>query len=377
MTILTLIRRNLRQRLARNVALIFSVALVAALTTVFAAGRSFFSTSKVMLARPMLIVQPLYSYGAWLRGADTAKIAAVPHVVSVTRNQTYSTTDAAQTYGFSAFGSDETYFTAVNKDGVWFPTTPDMVERWRGDRTAFIVGETTAAVMGYQEGRQYELLTVGGPLMANCVGISRGGANKVNLVLHYDYVDVALGNREGRITNWLVEVDDMKNMESAKAGIEAIFDNAVIPVHVGPAGDHVGSQASRHQSIVNMLGLVCVLVFVVTMFITLNTVLFLVRERRQSLAAMRAIGFRSGHVFRLVALEVIVLCLLGGLVGIGVVLLYFRSGIPFGDGNLLVTIHPMAAVAGAAVTAVIGVVASVIPSWLASRVDILAALRST
>jgi hypothetical protein len=33
--------------------------------------------------------------------------------------------------------------------------------------------------------------------------------------------------------------------------------------------------------------------------------------------------------------------------------------------------------AGLAVTVVISIVASVIPSWLASRVDILSALRST
>jgi ABC-type antimicrobial peptide transport system permease subunit len=57
-------------------------------------------------------------------------------------------------------------------------------------------------------------------------------------------------------------------------------------------------------------------------------------------------------------------------------LLYFRGGIPFGEGNLIVTIQPTAVAAGLGVTAVIGIVASVIPSWLASRVNIMDALRS-
>jgi putative ABC transport system permease protein len=126
-----------------------------------------------------------------------------------------------------------------------------------------------------------------------------------------------------------------------------------------------------------MLGIVSGLIFFVTMFITLNTVLFLVRERRQALAAMRAIGFRSAQVFRLVAIEVIVLCLIGGALGMGLVLLLFHKGIPFGQGNLLVTVHLSALVAGTVVTLIIGIVASVIPSWIASRVDILGALRST
>lgn len=377
MTIFTIIRRNLRQRLARNVALIFSVALVAALTTVFAAGRNFFATGNAMMAQPLIVVEPLYSYGAWLRGADTAKLSGLPHVTTVTRTQTYGVNNPEGNYWFPAFGADESYFTIINKDGIWFPTTAEMVERFRKDRTAFIVGEVTAEKMGFQEGKQYVLKTRGGDITVTCVGIARGGANKVNLVMHYEYVDDALGKREARITDWIIAVSDHQYVESTIEAIDALFENAVIPVLAGPASDHIASKSSKQQSIVNLLGLVCVLIFFVTMFITLNTVLFLVRERRQALAAMRAIGFRSGKVFRLVAAEVMVLCLLGGVLGVGVVMLLFRDGIPFGKGNMLVTLQPVALAAGAAVTVVIGIVASVIPSWLAARVDILNALRST
>lgn len=377
MTLFTIIRRNLRQRIARNVALLFSVALVAALTTVFAAGRSFFATGTAVMGQPLIVVEPLFSYGAWLRGADTAKLSALPHVTNVTRTQTYGMTNPEGNHWFPAFGADETYFTVMNKDNIWFPTTAEMVDRFRKDRTAFIVGELTAEKMGFQEGKQYVLETSAGEITVTCVGIARGGANKVNLVMHYEYVDDALGKREGRITDWLMAVSDHKYVGSTIDAIDALFENSEIPVLAGPASDHIASKSSKQHSIVNLLGLVCGLIFVVTMFITLNTVLFLVRERRQALAAMRAIGFRSGQVFRLVAAEVMVLCLLGGVLGVGLVMLLFRHGIPFGEGNLLVTIHPVAVAAGAAVTVVIGIVASVIPSWLASRVDILSALRST
>lgn len=377
MTIITLIRRNLRQRLARNLALIFSVALVAALTTVFAAGRSFFRTGDVLMDQPLIVVEPLYFYGAWLREADTAKFKELPHFKSLARTETYGGKNVEGNYSFPSFGADETYFTVFNKDGIWFPTTPDMVDRYRKDRTAFIVGELTAAKLGLQEGHQYTITTRSGPIIGNCVGIARGGANKVNMVWHYEYVDDVLGSHEGRITDWLIEVSDRQYVESTIDAIEEMFKTAAIPITAGPAGDHVASKSSQQHSIVNMLGIVCVLIFFVTMFITLNTVLFLVRERRQALAAMRAIGFRSGQVFRLVAAEVMALCLLGGLLGIGVVLLLFHKGIPFGSGNLLVTIHLSSLAAGAGVTVVIGIVASVIPSWIASRVDILGALRST
>jgi putative ABC transport system permease protein len=373
----TIIRRNLRHRIARNVAMVFSVALVAALTTAFVAGLSFFRTADVLLDKPLIAVDPLYPYGAWLRDADSAKVRALPNVVAVARTQTYSAQNSDGSYGYAVFGTDETYFSVFNKDQIWFPTTPEMVDRWRKDRTAFIVGEVTAKALGFQEGHQYELATAAGPLTATCVGISRGGANKVNLVLHFEYVDEALGNHEGRLTRWLVAVTDRNQVDPTIDAINALFKDSTTPTAAIPAGDHVRALSSRKRSIVNLLGLVCGIIFFVTLFITLNTVLFLVRERRQVLASLRAIGFRSTHVFALVMAEVMALCLLGGAVGIGLILLIFRGGIPLGTGNLLVTVPITAIAAGLGVTLAISLIASVIPSWVASRVTIIEALRSS
>jgi putative ABC transport system permease protein len=373
----TIIRRNLRQRIARNVAMVFSMALVAGLITVFVAGRNFFRTADVLLDRPLIIVDPIYPYGSWLRDADTPKIRALPNVVDISRTQTYLAKNKDDSYSFAAFGADDTYFTVFNGDGIWFPTTPDMVDRWRKDRTAFIAGEQTAEKMGFQVGHQYELKTNAGPLTANCVGIARGGANKVNLVLHYEYVDEALGKRAGRITRWLVSVQNRDQVDSTINAINAVFQDTATPTASIPAGDHVRALSSKKRSIVNLLGVVCVLILFVTMFITLNTVLFLVRERRHVLASLRAIGFLSSHVFVLVMSEVMALCVLGGLLGVAAVLLIFHGGVPFGEGNLLVTIPPTAMGAGLAVTFVISLIAGVIPSWVASRIRIIDALRSS
>lgn len=374
--LVTIIRRNLRQRIARNVAMVFSVALVAALTTVFVAGRSFFQTADRMLANPLIVVDAMYPYGMWLRDADTPKIRALPHIVDLARTQTYGGKSADGSFRFPAFGADETYFTVVNKEGVWFPTDAEMVDRWRKDRTAFIVAEQTAEKMGFQVGKQYVLATSGGPITVTCAGISRGGANRVNLVMHYEYVDSVLGNREGRITDWIVRVTDLAHVESTIEAIDAIFKDTPTKTASVPAGDHIATQTSKKRSIVSLLGLVSLLTLFVTLFITLNTVLFLVRERRHVLGALRAIGFPNTHVFVLIMAEVMALCLLGGIIGVGLMMLVFRGGIPFGEGNLQVTIPPAAIIAGLGVTVVISLVASVIPSLLALRVRIIDALRS-
>lgn len=372
----TIIRRNLRHRIARNVAMVFSVALVAGLTTVFVAGHTFFKTADRMLAEPLIVVDALYPYGVWMRDADTPKIRALPGVVDLTRTQTYGGKNADGSYRFPAFGADETYFTVVNKNGIWFPTDAEMVERWRKDRTAFIAAEQTAERMGFQVGKQYELTTSGGPITVTCAGISRGGANRVNLVMHYDYVDSVLGNREGRITDWIVLVSDMSKVEPTIEAIDTLFATTPTPTASVPAGDHIQTQTSKKRSIVSLLGVVSVLTLFVTLFITLNTVLFLVRERKHVLGALRAIGFPNTHVFFLIMAEVMALCLIGGLLGVGLMMFVFRGGIPFGAGNLLVTIPTRAIIAGLGVTVVISIVASAIPSWLALRVRVIDALRS-
>ena len=101
-----------------------------------------------------------------------------------------------------------------------------------------------------------------------------------------------------------------------------------------------------------------------------------IRERTREVAVLRTLGFTRGSVLKLLLSESIAIALMGGLLGIalatGAILFMAQPGI-----GLPVSMHmtiPTALVV-IAVAAVVGVASALIPSWRASNLGIVDALR--
>ncbi len=105
----------------------------------------------------------------------------------------------------------------------------------------------------------------------------------------------------------------------------------------------------------------------------MNIMLVSVTERTREIGLRMAVGARSHHILRQFLVEAVVLCLVGGAIGI-----------VFGRGlSMLVrsvkhwpTEPSLAAIAAAvAVSATVGIVFGFYPAWKASRLDPIEALR--
>ncbi len=109
----------------------------------------------------------------------------------------------------------------------------------------------------------------------------------------------------------------------------------------------------------------------------MNAQLMAVMERTQEIGVLRAIGWSRWRVLRMILMESISVCLLGGLIGVGIGYLLIsslsRSSVILGVNvkNITTDLLTQAFV----VVSVLGLVGGVYPAWRASRLQPVEALR--
>lgn len=111
-----------------------------------------------------------------------------------------------------------------------------------------------------------------------------------------------------------------------------------------------------------------------------TTTVMSVQDRVKEHAVLQTLGFRPGRVFRLVMAESLILCVAGGVVGTALAMAVLAwSGLAIGAEGVTIAFRPSPSLAGSAliVSAIVGLLAGVMPATHASRTRIVDALRDT
>lgn len=137
---------------------------------------------------------------------------------------------------------------------------------------------------------------------------------------------------------------------------------------------------STAKVMVLSIALIAVLISVVGV---VNTILMSVIERRQEIGILKAMGAKSGDIFRLIWIETVILCALGGVVGSLLALgtarltdILIRQLLPYAPSGGLVTIDLGLALLTLAAVIVIGFVSGLYPSWRAGRMRPIETIRN-
>jgi putative ABC transport system permease protein len=114
-----------------------------------------------------------------------------------------------------------------------------------------------------------------------------------------------------------------------------------------------------------------------------NTILIAVSERTREIGVMRAVGASRGHVFQLIWLETIQVCVSGALVGMGMAFLssrviesWVRSKLPFAPSGALIHWDWATAAGCLACAVLLGGLAAFFPAWRAASVSPMLAIRA-
>lgn len=187
-----------------------------------------------------------------------------------------------------------------------------------------------------------------------------------------------LTGKPDQITAVSIKLSDISKIGAVKKAIEELPDVQAVPMSqvVGTIQNLVGSARL-------MVSSVLFVAIVVAVIGILNTVIMSVFERTTELGMLRAIGSSPANIFSLILTETLIISLAGGIVGTTGALLgssfietLVRQALPFSPTSSLLIFDPVLFVLCIIASGAIGIVASLYPCYLASRVSPLEAVRN-
>lgn len=221
--------------------------------------------------------------------------------------------------------------------------------------------------------KEEELIDIGGTEFL-VVGIlsPNGGSEDNQVFMNYEAAELLLG-KAGRLTVIELAVDFSRVTEERMLGqLETALPQA--------------RATSVRQAIIGRNELVgtisrygfsaALLIFFSGVFLVGLNIYTAVRERTREIGIFRAIGFRGAHIFRIICTEGLLLSALGGLIGYHAGLLAAYQIWPLFSGHDPVVVwDPLLLALTVLITAITGVLATMLPARFAAAIDPAEALR--
>jgi putative ABC transport system permease protein len=261
--------------------------------------------------------------------------------------------------------------------------TPDEKKAFLDDRTGCIVGDGLAKIYGFKVGDRITL-KVGIPTYGRqdydftVRAIYRSGGAAVNdqtMMFQWKYVDER-SLLKGQIGWYITQIAHPDQAAQVSSAIDQKFANSSYETKTDTERAFQSSFVSMFGNLNLLLGSISLAVVITTLFVAGNTMAMSVRERTTEIAVMRTLGFPAATIFMLVAGEGLMMSIIGGIVGAGLARAivnpdFLNAGgfipqIGVNTGNMITAIG---------LSALIGVLAGLIPATMASRLKIVDALR--
>jgi putative ABC transport system permease protein len=176
-----------------------------------------------------------------------------------------------------------------------------------------------------------------------------------------------LMEREGQVTGFSVILDrtaDQATLERVRGQVQALAP----ALHAMTTDEHVKS-LTEIQMAKAMSWLTSTVALVLGTFGVMNTMVMAVHERTKEIGILRAVGWRRGHVARLILVESVILSLVGAILGgLGAGLLVrLLTLVPAVNGLIDGRIPPIVLVYGLAGALLVGLIGGLLPAYRASR----------
>jgi putative ABC transport system permease protein len=261
--------------------------------------------------------------------------------------------------------------------------TPEERRAFLDDRTGCIVGDGLAKRFGWKAGDRI-VLQVGIPTYGRqdftftIRGVYRAASNAVDnqsMFFQWKYADER-SIVKGQVGWYVTQINDPDQAARVATAIDRQFANTPNETKTDTERQFQSSFASMFGNLNLLLGSIALAVVITTLFVAANTMAMSVRERTTEIAVMRTLGFPARMIFLFIAGEALLMSVAGGLLGallaravVNGDLLAVSSFIPaFGvSGKNVAT--------GVGLSALIGVLAGIVPATMASRLRIVDALR--
>lgn len=252
------------------------------------------------------------------------------------------------------------------------------LEDWRRRSDAVLLGETLAGRRRLKVGDRFDAagITV---YVAGIIESDEAQHENVAYA-HLSFIQYATGGRQGGyVTQFDVRAQAGAPPDSIAAAIDREFAKDTDPTFTQSAQSFVAGAAKDIVEIAGFTRWLGWAALAAVMALVSNAVFLAVRQRVTEHAVLQTLGFEGGLLARWVVTEGLLLSMIGGVAGCSVVVLWLAWGqysisvegvsIPIRAGLSLFA-------QGAALSAVVGIVAGLVPAWEVSRREIATCFRT-
>jgi len=276
---------------------------------------------------------------------------------------------------FAQFATDPDEYFDVAADKI---LPAEQLAAWKRDRAGCVVDADLARKHNWKVG---DRIILQGSIFPANLDLTVRGVYTIDppnsaLYFHAKYLEESVDWFKNTAGFYFTRVDTPENMPRAAHAIDDMFHGTPVPTKSESEQafklDFIATLGSVKAFILS----ICGAVLFTTLLVCANTMAMSIRERTREVAVLRTLGFTRGRILKLLLSESIAIALIGGTVGVVLGTLVIRAMSRPGIG-LPVSMHmtPVTALVVMAVAAVVGLISGLIPSYRASNLGIVDALR--
>ena len=366
--------RNKRRSILTVLSIAFSLLLLTFMMTLW---HAFALEDGSAESAQRLIVRHRVSLTFSLPGFYREKIRSVPGVVAVVPSSWFGGMykDDKPDNFFAQFGTDPEEFFKVFRD-VQLPD--DQLKAWQRDRQGAIVSDSLAKKYGWKLGDRIVLLGTIYPVNLELYirGIYHGDPDPKSVYFNAKYVEEAVSFFKGQAGTFDILADDPNNVSKIASTVDDMFRNSPQPTKTETEKAFGLEFVAMMGNVKAFILSICGAVLFATLLVSANTIAMSIRERTREVAVLKTLGFTRRGVLGLFVSEAVALSILGGVLGAvlgrGLVFMFAHSPqMTFFPLKMTLTIWLLALL----VSGLVGLLSAAIPSYHASRVNIVDGLR--
>ncbi|HEV8374876.1 MAG TPA: ABC transporter permease [Candidatus Polarisedimenticolia bacterium] len=333
------------------------------------------------LGASRIVVQHATGLSNFLPLAYRQKIEQIPAVLGVAPEIWFGGTyiDQRPEHFFGQLSTDPEIWPLINADVA---IDPQQLRAWQSERDSFIAGQQLIDRYHWKLGERIHIQ--GSYILMDLDLVLRGvykGRDESNIFFNTKYLENSWAGRSSQTGIFFLRVRTADDVPRVTEAINQMFENSDAPVKAMPEKEFNLQFLEMMGNVKLLVRSIAIVVLFTIVLIVANTMAMSARERVGEIAVIRALGFRSGQVLRLVLSEALVLSLLGGLAGVVVAfpfaafLVEVMKRSPVAPFAYNFRVAPLTVLTAMAISVVIGTLSGFVPAIRSSRISIVNGLR--
>ena len=380
MRTVTLVIKNLSRRKGRSIlnliGLILAITVIVA-TSIISRSMEIQIGDEVEKYGPNIVVTPRTEsisvpYGNVMIGSVAIPESALDRIKNIPNNRNIRVL-SPKLYGQIRYGNNSLLLVGLIPDReIELKKWWDVTGRLPQENDEIIVGSVIKTSLGLTQGSTFNFKDAGFAVVGTLS--ETGSIDDYSVFLSLNSAQ-ALLNQTGKISN--IDIGAICNDCPVEVISQQIMD-AVPEVKATPVKQAVETRMEAVKQTANFSLLLASIILVIGCAGIMNTMLASIHERMREIGILMSLGADSGHMSKIFLLESLILGLAGGAIGTAVgiassmLLGPIFMKVAINPGNIPIQVAPLALTLSVSAC----LIASLYPTWRASKIDPVKALKA-